>query len=271
MINEPPFRRVVVALDAVSELRAPVDAAAALARSWGAELHGLFVRDAGLLGLTELPFVREVTLTAAPRLIAPEELLAAVAASAAAAERVLGEAAAREGLAWSFRAITGPISPDALSAIGPGEFVVVHGLARRFTPYFQPASPWAGIVGRLDMPRLVLRGGAALGGGVLALFSDPAKADEMQMVRVAALVARSTGLKLSLVQVASGRDATATPALTVAGERIAVDRMVAAGPALMRHLDESRCRLVAFSGSSDVGTQILASPAIAGAKDLLVV
>src|SRR5690606_9802109 len=70
------IRRVVLGLDAVSELREAVDTAAALAKSWHAELHGLFIRDAGLLRLAELPFVREVTLAAEPRPMSPEGLLA---------------------------------------------------------------------------------------------------------------------------------------------------------------------------------------------------
>ena len=56
------IRRVVVALDAVSENRAAIDAAARLAARWKCRLHGVFVEDDELLRLAVLPFARQVTL-----------------------------------------------------------------------------------------------------------------------------------------------------------------------------------------------------------------
>src|SRR4029077_3506266 len=48
--------RVVVALDAASENRAAIGAAARLAARWKARLHGVFVEDDDLIRLAHLPF-----------------------------------------------------------------------------------------------------------------------------------------------------------------------------------------------------------------------
>lgn len=264
------IRRVVLGLDAVSELREAVDTAAALAKSWRAELHGLFIRDAGLLRLAEFPFVREVTFAAEPRPMAPEELLAQLAASADRAQKLLGEAAAQRKLAWSFRAVTGTIAAPSLSPIGPSDFVVVHGRALPVTPYFRTPSPWIGAVAALDAPRLIVREGDTKG-VLLALFSDATDPAEQAALRLAAGVAESTGMKLSIVQVAPGEPVEKLSSVTVGDEQLPVEAVVRTGPPLLRYIEAAPCRMLAFSGRSSVGKLLFASPSVVGGKSLLVV
>ncbi|MGD9028912.1 MAG: universal stress protein, partial [Anaerolineae bacterium] len=60
--EELTIRRILIALDASSHSIAALRAAARLASSLEAELHGLFVEDINLLRAAGLPMARELQL-----------------------------------------------------------------------------------------------------------------------------------------------------------------------------------------------------------------
>jgi hypothetical protein len=62
-MSELAIRRVVVACDAVCELRPAIETATRLAAHLHASLHGVFLEDPGLRLAAGLPFVQQVTLS----------------------------------------------------------------------------------------------------------------------------------------------------------------------------------------------------------------
>jgi len=60
--EEPAIRRILVAMDTLSDNQAVLESAAELAAQLEAELTGLFVEDTDLLQAAELPVSLEVML-----------------------------------------------------------------------------------------------------------------------------------------------------------------------------------------------------------------
>jgi predicted component of type VI protein secretion system len=155
---ELDIRRVVVACDAACEIEIAVDSAAALAARWGVPVHGVFLRDGGLLRLAELPFSRQVSLSVpgVAEGISPEGVETLLAALAAGMRRALAAAASREDLAWSFAE-----AEDLAAAADEGDMLVVQASARAFSGSWRPHSPWEGLAAALGGVVLLRRAAAA--------------------------------------------------------------------------------------------------------------
>ena len=106
--------RVVVALDAASENRAAIGAAARLAARWKARLHGVFVEDDDLIRLAHLPFARQVTLGIG---VEPLTLQHAERQIRVFAERAVVTISPASPWARAARAIEPPIRPKPISAM----------------------------------------------------------------------------------------------------------------------------------------------------------
>lgn len=113
-MNEPPARiRIWVALDESPRSAAALIAAVALAAELDAELAGLFVEDIDLQHLSGLPFAREFSvLTGAGAPLSPDDMARIWRREAAAAQRLLAEAAGRSQLRWSFRVARGRVTAE---------------------------------------------------------------------------------------------------------------------------------------------------------------
>ncbi|MGH2536334.1 MAG: universal stress protein [Candidatus Promineifilaceae bacterium] len=114
---ELKIRRILVGLDASSHSLAALAAAADLAAGLRAELIGLFVEDANLYNLAELPFAHEVQRhSAARRRFDRERVEAEWRLQAAQARRALREAAEQAEAKWSFQVVRGQVTPSLLAA-----------------------------------------------------------------------------------------------------------------------------------------------------------
>jgi len=100
--GDAAVRRILVALNAVSDSRAAIERAAAMAAEHEAELAGLFVEDLDLLRLCELPGHEVVLTTGAARPTDRREMERQLRARAETAKRVLERIAAAHHLRWSF-------------------------------------------------------------------------------------------------------------------------------------------------------------------------
>ncbi|MBE9506531.1 MAG: universal stress protein [Chloroflexi bacterium] len=115
--GELTIRRILVALDASRHSLAALEAAAELAASMEAELHGLFVEDVNLLRAAGAPAAREVSypfVTAAK--LDPARMERQLRAQATQARLALEAASERRQIRCSFRVVRGEVTAAVLAA-----------------------------------------------------------------------------------------------------------------------------------------------------------
>lgn len=130
MIEPPPekaaIRRIMVALDTSPQSVEALAAAVRLATALKAELRGVFVEDSDLLGLTALPFVREVQIISARvQALDIEHLSRELRGLAMRAQRLFEEQARAAGLSWSFTTVRGRVSNALMAAAEDADLVTV--------------------------------------------------------------------------------------------------------------------------------------------------
>lgn len=119
--------RILVALDSSAEAETAIEAAAALASELRAEVLGLFIENADLFRLAELPFAAEIGFgPAAVRRLDRETLQRNLSAQADDARRALADAAQRLRLPWSFQVARGQSVPLALAAAGELDLLMIR-------------------------------------------------------------------------------------------------------------------------------------------------
>ena len=124
------FERILVACNTTLPGSTALEAAAALAANFQAELAGLFVEDVNLLRLAALPFTRELGLaSAAVRPIDVPDVEREYKLHASLVRRALEDAAVTSSLRWSFQVIRGHPLVAALSARREADLLVVGAAA----------------------------------------------------------------------------------------------------------------------------------------------
>ena len=128
--EEPSMRRILVAMDTLSDYLAVLESAAQLAAQLDGELTGLFVEDTDLLRAAGLPVSLEVMLwTARERNPTELEMARALRALAARIRKELARAAEQARVRWSFKVVRGPRTQVVMEA-GAGSDLMVLGPAR---------------------------------------------------------------------------------------------------------------------------------------------
>lgn len=125
------LRRILVALDASHHSLAALEAAAELAASLEAELHGLYVEDINLLHAAGSPVAREVrypyvTGGRMDRARMERELRA----QAAQAQRALVTTCQRRQIKWSFRVVRGDVTAEVLEAASEADLLTLGRASR---------------------------------------------------------------------------------------------------------------------------------------------
>jgi hypothetical protein len=133
--------RLVVVLDAASDHRAALNAAARLAARWGAPLHGLFVKDDELIRLSHLPFARQVTLGKGAEPLTPPQAERQMRVFAERARQELAAVARRHGVDWSFEIV--PDAPEGdVIVVTTGDFMVAGIASRPIGRHFRVEGRW---------------------------------------------------------------------------------------------------------------------------------
>jgi hypothetical protein len=200
-----PIERILVPLDAASELASAVDTAARLAARWQVPLHGLFVEDEDLLHLADLPFSRQASLGGAAEKLTAEHVGQHFRRAALRAYAILAAAAERHGVKWSFETVRG--SPETLSlAASERDLVVACALTRPVGGHFRVECRWWSSVDRGRGSFLLTRQPAEANGPVLALLQDRTPA-AVRLLEAAARLAAGLAAPLTVVappELASG-------------------------------------------------------------------
>ena len=198
----PRFRRLVLELSAGAD-PAAMRAAAGLARLLGVDLHGLFVEDEALLGVSLFGFAREIDAVSFQwRALDPDGLAADLRAAAARARHALTEAARAAGLVAHFEVRRGDPVSHVADLRADTDIVAVWqaGHAARDTRRVRE-SAYRSAASVLVLPR----DGARRDGPVVAVAAD---ADDPAL-RVAAGIAAAAGaatIVLSETPMALGAD-----------------------------------------------------------------
>lgn len=123
---KPRQHRVVVQMHHGAAERAFIQAAAELAQMLGVALHGVFMQDAALTELAELPFIREFRLgNGGWQKLDRSRLLEEQRAAAAEARRLLDEVAAALGVTQLFEIINGDPALFFAATSQAGDIIVV--------------------------------------------------------------------------------------------------------------------------------------------------
>lgn len=153
---EPALERIIVALDASPDSLAALRAAAQLAAQLHAELHGLFVEDANLLRLCELPFLQEVGLVSATtRRIESRALERQFRALARSLQTQMASVAEAAHVPWSFRVTRGSVADELLAAAEEAQLLSLGRLGQ--TPGQLAGSATQTVLRRTRLPVLVMR------------------------------------------------------------------------------------------------------------------
>lgn len=193
--------QILVALDSRSDVTTALRAAAALAARMRGELLGVFVEDADLLRIAELPFAHEImTWSARERSLTGGDMARSIRALAARAQSELARSAEEARIHWSFRVERGPRLRLLMEAGGAFDVVLVA--ASRRCPGAVP-------------PRRVSVAGEAR--CVYTLFTGSAASE--RSLAAALAVARSTSGELAVL--VTGKD----PEARHAARARAIERM----------------------------------------------
>jgi nucleotide-binding universal stress UspA family protein len=173
--DEQAIKRILLALDASTQCRDLLEAAAEFAADMQAELDALFVEDANLFRLAELPFVREIG-TVSPRaetlsLARMERELRALARQA---EAILATTAKRRSIAWRFRVVRGQVRGELLSAAEASDLVTMGRGGSASRSRSRLGSTARAIAMRSSSPVLLLHTGQTIQPPVYVLYDGTA-------------------------------------------------------------------------------------------------
>ena len=166
------IRRILVALDASPHSLAALEAAAALAANLQAELVGLFVEDADLLKLAELPFARELGLySAASRPLDSAQMERQLRTRARRAEQALTTAAERAQVRWSFRVARGAIAAELLAAAAEADLISLGKVGWSLAGRRRVGSTTQAVLSQALNSALILQHGFHLGPPVVLVYN----------------------------------------------------------------------------------------------------
>jgi nucleotide-binding universal stress UspA family protein len=125
------IRRILVALDASRHSLAALRAAASLASSLDAELHGLFVEDINLLRAARLPMAKELQFPFAVHTpMNPERIGRQLRAQASQARRTLASVSRQQQIEWSFQVVRGRVSSKVLEEATRADLLCLGRISR---------------------------------------------------------------------------------------------------------------------------------------------
>jgi len=123
---EDAFRRMIIGLCAGGASEEGLAAAAEIAQLMGIEIEGLFIEDEAVLGLSALPFLREIEAgSLASRPFDPARLESEMRLAAGARRQSLAAAARRTRTSFRFRSERGEIEAIVSRTAGATDIMVV--------------------------------------------------------------------------------------------------------------------------------------------------
>lgn len=178
------FRRVLIALDALSDDVSVLQSAADLAALLRVELRALFVEDIDLLTLAEHPGASAFGISSARRYpLDADSMRRALRAQMAARRRAIEEAAERRHLKVSFLVRRGRLPAEVAASAEEADLVVMDWECGAIAPSRGGRRPRPGLMACsvasiVARSVLLLRPGAAAGGPALVAYDGSAGAEK---------------------------------------------------------------------------------------------
>jgi nucleotide-binding universal stress UspA family protein len=165
------IRRILVALDASNSSMSALQNAVELAARLEAELIGLFVEDINLLRVTQLPFVREISLlTSTLRPLNAVELERQLRVQAQQVRQIMADIAGQRGVPWKLRITRGSVAAEVLAAGAEADLMVLGKIGRSFSSWQRTGSTVRVMMSRRTGLTLVMQSGARLALPVVVVY-----------------------------------------------------------------------------------------------------
>jgi nucleotide-binding universal stress UspA family protein len=231
------MQRILIAMDGSQGSQSALETATALAELAHAELEGLFIEDADLLALANLPFSHEVLLTSGViQALDLDVLERDLRMQALAARRAMQRAATRRQLTWTFRSVRGSVFSELAAAAREVDILCI---GRRGQSPLRTARFGNMVRAALGCASIILVAGAAgmaLAGPVAVVVGPSGVTDSA--LRLAAEVAGKVGQPL-LIYV------TGTDSNAVEERRRQIEGMLPEGqPVRFRSIDTAHMPLL---------------------------
>jgi nucleotide-binding universal stress UspA family protein len=165
------IKRILVALDASVHSLAALEAAVELAARLSSELIGVYVEDADLLRMAELPFVREISpVSARSRRFNGQEAERQFRAQAVRIHRSLHREAKRTQVRWSFQIKRGSVASALLRAASEVDLIVLGKAGWPVTTERRLGSTARVVLSRVPGLALIVQHGARLRSPVAVVY-----------------------------------------------------------------------------------------------------
>ncbi len=239
--------RIVVVLDAVSENRAALAAAARLAAHWRAPLHGIFVEHDELISLARLPFARQVTLGIGVEALTLQHAERQTRAFAERTRRELAVVAKRHGVESSFEIVhDAPI--HELTVVSTGDLFVASIASRPIGGHFRVECRWWSV---RPAASFLLAHHEGPGQGAIAAVLQNREPVAERLLDIAAQLAEADGATLAVIcnpELAKtpGFKAWLDKSLARHAVKAELDLTPGEPSAVIRRVTELECRLVAL-------------------------
>jgi hypothetical protein len=246
------IERIVVALDAVSENRTAIGAAARLAARWKAHLHGVFVEDDNLIRLAHLPFARQVTLGLGAESLNLQQAERQLRVFAERARRELAASAKNHGVEWSFEVVRDASSP--LVKVSTGDFLVAGATTRPIGSHFRVECRWWAMSDLGPAAYLLTHREGDPRGAVAALLRSRGESSE-RVLAEAIRLAEANDERLVVICAPALAETPGFKAwldARLVDSAVEVELELAAEPAaLEQRITEFQCRLVVLEAGTD--------------------
>jgi nucleotide-binding universal stress UspA family protein len=193
-VSEPSsklrIRRILVALDASPNSLAALKAAAQLAANMEAELAGLFVEDADLFRIADLPSAREITHTAASQIPLSRAVLERrLRTQSSQLRKAIESAAGGANVRWTFETVRGQVT-SALRAAATADDIIAIGRVGWASTRRSRIGSTARELAAGSVPLLLISHSAVVNNRRLLVYFDGSHASE-EVLLVAAKLARA--------------------------------------------------------------------------------
>lgn len=210
MSDEPDkilIREILVALDSSSHSRAALEAAAALARTMEASIHGLFVEDDNWHRISKLPSVSEVNeLTGDINPLAEQKIDKEIKLLENRIQKQLRLISRLNEIKHSWKTTRGSVEEKVLEAARETDLITIGMKGHSYSKSKRLGRTAKKIIEKSKKPVLILQEGLTLGDTVITVFD--ASTDSRKTVRFALTIAEKNESELFVMIVSNDNDSS---------------------------------------------------------------